>query len=747
MTAHLEDPKKSSGRTLGLLPATGVGVGGIVGGGILALAGVAFATAGPSAILAFALNGVIAALTVMSFAELASRFPESGGTYTYARKVLSVEAAFAVGWVVWFASVVAAVLYALGFAVFLVPFLEQVVRAAGGTPPEWIGGRFALLTYALGAVAFYMWSLTRSTSGGGQWATVGKVLVFIFLIVAGFWVLFTDLPTLGELTGSFSPFLARGGAGVAQAMGYTFIALQGFDLIAAVGGQVKNPERTIPRAMFLSLAIAGVIYVPLLFLLVAVGTDGQPVADLAAAGPEILVATAARNFLGPAGYWLVVVAGVLSMLSALQANLFAASSFAHTKASDRTLPRQFDGVSARFGTPAPAVKLTGVMVAFVLVAVPDVAAAGAVSSLIFLTSFALVHGIAYLVRKRAPAPSPFQSPAFPAIPLAGGSACLALGLYQALAVPSAGVLAALWISAGAVLYVTHLAPRARVVDAASEGLDPELIQLRGRNPLVLVPIANPASAVMLVKMAKALAPQASSRIQLLSVVRTPRSLGTRGLSTELGDTQRVLGDALTAAIEADLRPESLITVDDDPWTEIARISRRSQCETILLGVGELGASLLAGPLEALLAQVDANVVILRAPPDWNPAQASRILVPSRGGREQSSVRARLLGNLGRSASRQVTFFSVLPLARDEAAVHRTERGLRRLAHDEAPGSGSVVVARNDDVVAEVVARAEQADLLILGLQRAGRRQRGFGTVMAEITAATHCPLLMISHRA
>ena len=93
-------------RSLGLLGATGVGVGAIVGGGVLALAGVAFATTGPGAILAFALNGAVAMLTVFSFAELAARFPESGGTYTYARKVLTVEAAFGIGWVVWFASVV-----------------------------------------------------------------------------------------------------------------------------------------------------------------------------------------------------------------------------------------------------------------------------------------------------------------------------------------------------------------------------------------------------------------------------------------------------------------------------------------------------------------------------------------------------------------------------------------------------------------------------------------------------------------
>lgn len=99
-------------RNVGFFGAVGIGVGAIVGGGILALTGAAFASTGPSAILAFALNGVIALITALSFAELSAAFPESGGTYVFSKKVLSIRAAFAVGWVVWFASIVAAVLYA-----------------------------------------------------------------------------------------------------------------------------------------------------------------------------------------------------------------------------------------------------------------------------------------------------------------------------------------------------------------------------------------------------------------------------------------------------------------------------------------------------------------------------------------------------------------------------------------------------------------------------------------------------------
>jgi len=733
-------------RTMGLLDATGVGVGAIVGGGVLALAGVAFATTGPGAILAFALNGGIAVLTALSFAELASRFPQSGGTYAYARRVLAVDAAFAVGWVVWFASVVAAVLYALGFAAFLVPVLEQVILAAGGTPPAWLGARFALLLYALGAVAFYTWGLMRSATGGGRWATVGKVIVFLVVIVGGFWVLAVHPPGVDELGARFRPFLRHGGQGLVQAMGYTFIALQGFDLIAAVGGEVKRPERNIPRAMLLSLGAALLIYIPLLFLIVAVGSPDRPIAATAESNPEILVAVAARNFLGPTGYWLVVVAGVLSMLSALQANLLAASRFARTMASDRTMPHRFDRLARRSGTPIPAITLTAATVAFVLVAVPDVAAAGAMSSLIFLTCFALTHGIAYLVRTRLGGDPPFRSPMFPLVPVVGGTCCLALALFQSVAVPSAGVLAALWLALGAVLFVTRFAPRARVVDASAEARDPGILQLRGRSPVVLVPVANPASVSILMTMADALAPHSVARVLLLSVVRPTAGWGGRELEQRIADAQSILGGALSTALDTDLRPEALITVSDDPWAEIVRVAGRYSCSSLVLGVGSLGSATVTDPLEELMGLVAGDVLILRAPGDWSLAEVDKVVVPAGGRRDQSPIRARLIGSLCRARPREVTYLRVLPEAADPTTVRRATTELQRLASDEAPGVSSVVVTQRDDTVDEVVRMAAESDLMIVGVQRLGRQRKVFGERVLEIARRTDCPLLMISSR-
>jgi amino acid transporter len=177
---------EDEGRAIGLLGATGIGIGAIVGGGILALAGVAFAVTGPAAMVAFGLNGIIAVVTALSFAEMSTAFPESGGTYTFAKKVLSVQAAFAVGWIVWFASIVAAVLYALGFGLYGVTVVAPLwTLLAGETPPAWLHGRWPTAGLAPAAVAFYAAGLTRHRGGGGQWATAGKIVVFTVLVAAG----------------------------------------------------------------------------------------------------------------------------------------------------------------------------------------------------------------------------------------------------------------------------------------------------------------------------------------------------------------------------------------------------------------------------------------------------------------------------------------------------------------------------------------------------------------------------------
>ncbi|UCH26519.1 MAG: amino acid permease [Trueperaceae bacterium] len=735
-----------SGRTIGLFGATLIGVGAIVGGGILALAGVAFAAAGPGAIVAFMLNGVIALLTALTFAELSSAFPQSGGSYTFAKKVFSVRSGFTVGWVVWFASIVAGVLYALGFAAFAVLVLEQLWGSFGNEVPAWLGSRLVSLLLALSATTFYTLELTRQRGSGRDWATIGKVVVFAVLLIGGLWVL-VGTPVQTALS-PLRPFFPQGFGGVFQAMGFTFIALQGFDLIAAAAGEIKSPSKTVPRAMLLSIAVALMIYLPLLLVVATVGVEpGDDIASLSFRHPETVLAVAAQTFLGSFGYWLVVVAALLSMLSALRANLFAASRIALSMARDRTMPRRIGRLSESRGSPVTAILVSGGTLILLLFILPDVAAAGAAASLIFLVMFSLTHWIGFTARRRADREAiPFKAPFFPLIPVVGGMACAALAIFQGLVVPSAGLVTAIWILLGVVIYLRVFAKRARALDALAEARDPYLVQLRGRNPLVLVPIANPANAEAMVTVASAFAPPTVGRVLLLSVVPTPDSESMTAPPPQLLNAQAVLRESLTSSFRVGLYPEALTTVSTDPWGEIARVAKEHACESLLLGLSDLGDHTTLEQVNRLVSRVDSDVIILRTPKGWQLSEARRVLVPVGGKGDHEVLRARLLGNLGRQRHHEVTYVRVVPTRTTSASVNRARRALEFLAEDEESGTWTVDVLRSDHALDAVAERAQESDLVVLGLQRAGRREKMLGKFARTIARYTDTALIMISRR-
>ncbi len=161
----------------------------------------------------------------------------------------------------------------------------------------WLNSSRVVTGVAVATTIVLAIGLMRKAAGGGQWVNVGKVVVFGVLILGGLWAVARQ--PAADTRAALQPFFTAGFGGLIQAMGYTFIALQGFDLIAAVGGEVREPAKTLPRAMILSLGIALVIYLPLLFVITTVGTPaGQTIAAAAAEDPEGIVAIAAQQYPG-----------------------------------------------------------------------------------------------------------------------------------------------------------------------------------------------------------------------------------------------------------------------------------------------------------------------------------------------------------------------------------------------------------------------------------------------------------------
>ena len=727
---------------LGLIGATSVGVGAIVGGGILALAGTAFAITGPSAMLAFLLNGFIAMLTALSLAEMASRFPESGGTYTFSKKVLSVEAAFSIGWFACFASIVAALLYALGLAWFLINFVRELL---GPQTPEWLEHPLSEPGLAMLATLGTGLLLVIKGSGAGKWANMAKLMVFAILVIAGLG--FAARQPWSATRASLTPFFADGFTGLFAAMGYTFIALQGFDLIAAVGGDVRNPAKTIPRAMIFSLIIALTVYIPLLFVVTTVGQPvGLGVTEAARIDPEGIVASAAENLLGGFGYWLVVVGAILAMFSALEANLYASSRILFTMARDRTLPSPLSQKD-RKGNPVTAVLAAAMLVCCLIFLVRDVALAGAVSSLIFLVTFAFSHWICILIRQRSGNnPPPFRTPYFPAIPVLGGLSCLALAIFQSVTVPSAGIIAAAWLGLGSVLFLWLFASRARIRDASHAAIDPELIRLRGRSPLVLVPIANPDSAEPLITLADCMVPRGVGRVMLQNIVVAPMDWDPNIDAAPSTRAQSMMHRLVAASAELGVQIEALTTIAEHPMPEIARVAALHQCQSIVMGLSDISDSEKIHRLEKLLASIDLDVVILRAQPDWKLASARRILAPVTGQGGHEFLMSKVLGSLSRKTDRDITYMKIVSPGISDREIERETRSLRELSEDQLRHHAQIQVLRHEDPASAIAEQAEHFDLIILGAARSGDRETMIGAFTSRIARETSCPLLVLSSR-
>jgi nucleotide-binding universal stress UspA family protein len=500
--------------------------------------------------------------------------------------------------------------------------------------------------------------------------------------------------------------------------------------------------------MMLSLAIALAIYIPLLFIIATVGTPaGQAIDTLAARDPEGVIAVAAQQYLGPFGYWLVIVAAVLSMFSALQANIFAASRIARTMARDRTLPKALSVLSGRSRSPVNAIVVTSFLASLILVALPDVAAAGAAASLIFLVTFALAHWVAILVRQRSVRnPPPFLVPLYPVIPITGGLACIALAGFEGFVVPAAGKIVLTWLGIGGILFLALFARRARMTDVSRTARNPELLTLRGQSPLVLVPIANPQSAEALLALADSLVPAGIGRVLVQTVIVAPKDWQPQEDEAPIERSQAVVRELVQASVRAGIRADVLTTVAPEAMQEIARVSQLHRCESVLLGLSNITNHKHGTQLESLLGQLDANVVILRSRDDWRLAEASRILVPvaGRGGHEH--LLALLVGSLLRTAEREVTYLRVLPTNARSEDLRRARHDLQILIDDDVSDRCHVEIVQNDDAVGTVARMADEADLLVLGVQRLDRRQKLFGTFTRQIAQQIDCPLVVMSRR-
>ena len=306
-------------RTLGLLDITMIGVGAMIGAGIFVLTGIAAGEAGPALVLAFFLNGIVTTFTALSYAELGSSFPEAGGGYLWVKEGMGGTQGFLAGWMSWFAHAVACSLYGLGFGRFAV----EIISLAWPSVHE-IAQPLTLAFMVVIVLLFAYINFRGASEAGliGNIITITKVVILVIFIAIGIKVI-TEQPNLNVFTESFMP---NGIGGVFVAMGLTFIAFEGYEIIAQSGEEVKNPKETVPKAIFISIIVVVIIYVLVAFVaigavIVPAEAGNIPVWEYLEEAREIAIVRAAEQIMGRWGGILILISGLASTMSALNATI------------------------------------------------------------------------------------------------------------------------------------------------------------------------------------------------------------------------------------------------------------------------------------------------------------------------------------------------------------------------------------------------------------------------------------------
>lgn len=321
-------------RRLGTTDAVLIGLGSMIGSGLFVAFGPAAGAAGTGLLAGLAIAGVIAYCNATSSAQLAAQYPRSGGTYVYGRERLGPWPGFLAGWAFVIGKTASCAAMALAFAAYTAPpGLERPIAAAA--------------VIVLAAVNYR--GITRT-------ALLTRIIVGIVLavVVVALWVLWAGYDG-GASTGGAAGTPASV-HGILQAAGILFFAFAGYARIATMAEEVRNPERTIPRAIGIALGIVLVLYACSAVSLLAVLGP----ADLAASAAPWTAAVASSG-----GAWASVVVRIgaaAACLGALLALLTGVGRTSLAMARERDLPRWLAAVHPRFAVPHRAEVVLAVVV-------------------------------------------------------------------------------------------------------------------------------------------------------------------------------------------------------------------------------------------------------------------------------------------------------------------------------------------------------------------------------------------------
>ena len=705
-------------RDLGLVSAMAIGVGTMIAAGIFTLSGLAVAKVGSAAIVSFLMAAVVATFTALTYCEFTSIYPESGEGYLYARKTFAPPLAYMVGWCLLLGYCSSCGFYIASLSSYFNEFIWHFTF-------EKMSGLIAVACLTLLNI--------KGTKESGSFQvviTLGKVLLLIWFVAGGLTEVDTEL-----LKERFSTDFLKLGSTAAL----VFITFFGFSAIAASAGEVKDPTRTIPRAIFLSMGIVTILYA--LVVLVVVSANLSEYSESA-------MGNAARKFLGPIGGMVIVGGALFSMVSASNASIMAGSRVALSMSQLGHLPREIGTINAQTRTPVVSLLLVGGGIAAFAMLLPLEGLAH-FADCVLLIALILVNVALIQHRRKFPdLERPFRVPLVPLLPALG----ILANLYLLAQIVQQGhlqpaLLAVLSLVLGFLGFLTWKGTQAEAV--ALPGSPSRLALERSAGSegqyRVLVPVANPMNVAQLIDLAAAVAGPRKGEIIALRVLEVPEQLPPSIEETTVERERQILESARQRALEHGIPISSQVRIGHSAARAILETSRERDCDLIVLGwkgYTTTARRILGEVTDDVVNHARADIMLVKLTGNGEPLR--NLLLPSAGG-EHATRAEEYAGLLMGAHGGSLTLCSIVsPTDPEERVESETER--LEEAREDLPQRDRVQckVVRHRSVAEGILEEAEGYDAVVVGATRDSfTSQILFGSIPETVARNSPRPVIVI----
>ncbi len=680
--------KQKLDRTLGMYSALMISIGTMIGSAIFVLAGTSYATAGPGASLAIFLAGIAAVFTGLSFAELVTVIPKAGGGYVYVKEATGNNIiGFICGWGFWLGYAMSCGLFALGFGNFInyiFPFIPQMAAA-----------------YLL--VVYVMFTNIRGTKSSGTLQNVITTLLIALLalyVIVGIFHMDMENQT---------PYTPQGMSGVFNAMGFLYMTYIGYGLITTASEEVIDPERTIPKAILISIAAVIVIKTSVFFI----GCGIIPWQQLVPEVTSTPMIDTAVHIGGKVGGYLFAFAGILATLSSINTAVMASSRTSFAMARDQRLPSLFKAINRTTKTPVFSIVISSVIV-FIAVTIRDLEHISTVTSIFSLTGYSLVNVALIIFRRKKPElERKFRVPFFPLTPLLGIGLNLFLIVNLAISDRPALIIAVSVIGIG-ILYYYLIMPKLKYASKGISIVDvPEIREQKkdSRKNEIIIPVSNPYTAEGLLNFGRKIAmAEESTTVVPVKVNVFPDNLLTIADYDTMMQSMGVQDSVVQMLKEYESDPcmRPVLINSTNAFHAIMSVVKKEKNPLVIMGWHGSGlVKYMHGNITyRMLQEAPADVGILRM--NGRKQMFQNILFPYGGGR-YSKMTAKVVNRIANGYGAKITLLNVVDHEED---VESTRAYLEKSAAKfDQPAQ---IMVCSGDLIEKVVECSSQYDLIVMG---------------------------------